>query len=127
LNFFFTGTLGRHQPPFLLGHEERLRSFRGEECNANATERASHMAIPTAVNGQITDAVTQTNVSVLGDSPALSLGNLYQVSAHAAGMAMQNAVAFQQQMNITAQAATTVAVTILLGPGNGHIPSEAMH
>ena len=27
------------------------------------------MAIPTAVNGQITDAVTQTNVKVLGDAP----------------------------------------------------------
>ncbi|MAZ34213.1 MAG: RebB like protein, partial [Thalassospira sp.] len=27
------------------------------------------MAIPTPVNGQITDAVTQANVKVLGDAP----------------------------------------------------------
>lgn len=36
------------------------------------------MAFPTAVNGQITDAVTQTNVNVAGESPAMAIGNLYQ-------------------------------------------------
>lgn len=34
------------------------------------------MAFPS--NDQITDAVTQTNVKVLGDAPALALGSLYQ-------------------------------------------------
>ncbi|GAB7539740.1 RebB family R body protein [Burkholderia sp. 3C] len=34
------------------------------------------MAFPTAVNNQITDAVTQANVKVLGDAPALSIGDL---------------------------------------------------
>ena len=29
--------------------------------------------MPTEVNGAITDAVTQANVKVMGDSPALSL------------------------------------------------------
>jgi hypothetical protein len=28
------------------------------------------MAYPTAVNGQITDAVTQTNVKITGENPA---------------------------------------------------------
>ncbi len=32
------------------------------------------MAIPTAVNGQITDAVTQSNVKVVGDAPASRTG-----------------------------------------------------
>ncbi len=36
------------------------------------------MALPTPVNSQITDAVTQANVKVIADSPALSLSNLYQ-------------------------------------------------
>lgn len=36
------------------------------------------MAFPTAVNGQITDAVTQANVKVIGEAPAMAMGNLYQ-------------------------------------------------
>jgi hypothetical protein len=31
------------------------------------------MAIPAPVNGQITDAVTQANVKVLGDAPAMAM------------------------------------------------------
>ncbi len=34
-------------------------------------------AIPTPVNGQITDAVTQANTKVLGDAPAEAMGNVY--------------------------------------------------
>ena len=71
------------------------------------------MAIPTPVNGQITDAVTQSNVTVLGDSPAMAMGNLYQVSAQAFGLMMQNAAAAQQQANVMAQAATTQGVAML--------------
>jgi len=72
------------------------------------------MAFPTAVNSQITDAITQSNITVLGDAPAVAMSGLYQVAAHALGLAMQNATAAQQQMNITAQAATTLGVTVLL-------------
>ena len=32
------------------------------------------MALPTPVNGMITDAVTQANVKVLGDAPAMAMG-----------------------------------------------------
>jgi Killing trait len=42
------------------------------------------MAFPTSVNDQITDAVTQTNVKVLGDAPAVGMGMLYQVTRGAA-------------------------------------------
>jgi hypothetical protein len=71
------------------------------------------MAFPTAVNNQITDAVTQANVKVLADSPAVALSNLYQATAQAMGNAAHNATASMQQTNITAQAATTMGVATL--------------
>lgn len=72
------------------------------------------MAFPTAVNDQITDAVTQTNTKVLGDAPAVAMGNLYVATAQALANAAHNAVSNQQQLNVTAQAATTMAVVTLL-------------
>ncbi|MCO2331148.1 R body protein RebB-like protein, partial [Pseudomonas aeruginosa] len=36
------------------------------------------MSFPTAVNDQITDAVTQSNVKVVGEAPAMALGTIYQ-------------------------------------------------
>lgn len=71
------------------------------------------MAYPTAVNSQITDAVTQANLSVLGESPALALSNLYQATAHALANAAHNATHAQQQAIIAAQAATTSGVATL--------------
>ena len=71
------------------------------------------MASPTAVNSQITDSVTQVNTKVLGDSPALSLSNLYQATSQALANAAHNATTAQQQTNITAQAATTQGVATL--------------
>ena len=72
------------------------------------------MAFPTAVNDQITDSVTQANVKVLGDAPAMSMGNLFQATSQALGNAAHNATSAQQQMAVTAQAATTMGVTTLL-------------
>lgn len=71
------------------------------------------MAFPTSVNDQITDAVTQANTKVLGDSPAIAMGNLYQATAQALANAAHNATSAQQQANITIQAATTMGVTTL--------------
>ena len=71
------------------------------------------MAFPTAVNSQITDAVTQSNVKVLGDAPAVALGNLYQATAQALANAAHNATTSQAQTNVTAQAATTQGVATL--------------
>lgn len=73
------------------------------------------MAFPTAVNDQITDSVTQTNVKVLGDAPAIAMGHLYQATAQALANAAHNATQAQQQSNVTAQAATTLAIATLLG------------
>ena len=71
------------------------------------------MAFPTAVNDQITDSVTQANVKVLGDAPAIALGNLYQATAQALANAAHNATYAQQQAFVTAQAATTMGVATL--------------
>lgn len=71
------------------------------------------MAFPTAVNSQITDSVTQANTKVLGDAPAIAMGNLFQATAQALANAAHNATTSQQQSNITAQAATTMGVTTL--------------
>lgn len=68
------------------------------------------MAIPTDVNGQITDSVTQSNVSVLGAAPAMAMGSMYQSSAHATGLMFQNSVQAQQQTAIAAQAAANLGV-----------------
>jgi hypothetical protein len=71
------------------------------------------MAFPTSVNSQITDSVTQANTKVLGDAPAIAMGNLYQATAQALANAAHNATSSQQQTNVTAQAATTMGVTTL--------------
>ena len=71
------------------------------------------MAFPTSVNSQITDSVTQSNVKVLGDAPAVAMGNLYQATAQALSNSAHNATSAQQQTGVTAQAATTMGVATL--------------
>jgi hypothetical protein len=68
------------------------------------------MAYPTPVNGQITDAVTQANVKVLGDAPAMAMAAIYQSLAHSTGILYENATSSQQQLAIAAQAATNQGV-----------------
>lgn len=72
------------------------------------------MAYPTAVNNQITDAVTQTNVKVPGDAPAMAMGQLFEATAQALSNAAHNATNAQQQANATEQASTTQGVSTLL-------------
>jgi Killing trait len=62
------------------------------------------------VNPQITDAVTQANVKVLADAPAMAMGAIYQSIAHSVGILLENAVTAQQQQSIIAQAAATQGV-----------------
>ena len=66
----------------------------------------------------ITDAVTQANVKVLGDSPALSLSNLYQTISQSLSLSAQNAVMSQQQSNIIHQATTTQGVSNIYSVNN---------
>ena len=71
------------------------------------------MALPTPVNSQITDAVTQANVKVIADAPAIALSNLYQMVSQSLGLSAQNAVMAQQQSNIIHQASTTQGVNLI--------------
>ncbi|MEZ4400147.1 MAG: RebB family R body protein [Kofleriaceae bacterium] len=67
------------------------------------------------VNPQITDAVTQTNVQILGSAPGTAMGNLYQATANALGNAAHNATAAGQNANTLLQAVTTQGVALLYG------------
>jgi hypothetical protein len=73
------------------------------------------MAIPTPVNGQITDAVTQSNITVLGSAPAQAMALIFQAAAQAFATAAQNAVSQQQSADTLANAVTTRCVVSLLG------------
>jgi Killing trait len=53
------------------------------------------MAFPTSVNDQVTDAVTQSNVKVLAEGPAMAMGALYQSLAHATGILYENSTSNQ--------------------------------
>ena len=70
--------------------------------------------INTTVNPQVTDAITQTNVKVLAEAPAMAMGSLYQTIGNSVAMAAANAVFAQQQANVTYQAASTMGVAKLL-------------
>ncbi len=71
------------------------------------------MAFPTSVNDQISDSITQANTKVLGDAPAMSMGNFYISTDQALSTAAQNAAHAQQQAWVSMQAATTMGVVNL--------------
>ena len=73
--------------------------------------------MPEAVNRQVTDAVTQTNVTVIGESPAQSMGLIYQSMGHSISLSMQNAVTSQNGMQqINAAAIATACRELLMLP-----------
>lgn len=87
--------------------------------NDQITDATAPESGNSTVNSQITDAVTQSNVKVLGEAPAMAMGTIYQTMAQSIGLSMQNAVSAQQQMNVIAQAATTQGVNLIYS-----IPTE---
>ncbi|NER35325.1 MAG: hypothetical protein F6J93_15190 [Oscillatoria sp. SIO1A7] len=69
------------------------------------------------VNSQVTDAVTQTNVTVLGESPSQSMGLVYQSMAQSISLLMQNGVSTQGGMQqINAAVIATACREIMAGP-----------
>lgn len=68
---------------------------------------------PATVNGQITDSVTQANVKVLGEAPAIAMGNLFVATSQALSDAAHNATDNQQESYVTMQASTTQGVATL--------------
>ncbi len=73
------------------------------------------MSYPTSVNNQITDSITQVNTKVLGDSPAMSMGNFMIATSQALSNAAHNATTAQQQTGVTMQASTTQGISTLYG------------
>jgi hypothetical protein len=68
------------------------------------------MAVPVTVNPMVTDAVTQSNVKVVGEAPAIAISTLYQAMAHSTGILFENAVQAQQQQTSLAQAAVNQGI-----------------
>ena len=66
------------------------------------------------VNPQITDAITQTNVKVLGESSAEALSLSYQVLAHSTGLAMESASQTQAGMQQVANSATSAICALMV-------------
>ena len=67
-----------------------------------------------SINNEIVDSVTETNVEVVSESPAVALGSLNQSMAFTIGITLQNVVLQQQSSNIVAQATTAKCVEILI-------------
>lgn len=67
------------------------------------------------VSPQVTDAVTQSNVKVVAESPAMAMGSVYQTAAHSTGLMFENSVNAQSQANILLQSVTTKCVESLIG------------
>ncbi|BFM50400.1 MULTISPECIES: RebB family R body protein [unclassified Marinomonas] len=73
------------------------------------------------VNEQVTDSVTQVNTKVVGETPAMAMGNLLMSTSQALSNAAHNATAAQQQAQITMQAATVQGVNSLMAIGSAVI------
>ena len=70
-----------------------------------------------SVNGQITDSVTQVNTKVVGETPAMAMGNLLMSTSHALSTGAHNATSAQQQGQITMHAATIQGFNSLMSVG----------
>jgi hypothetical protein len=67
-----------------------------------------------AVDPRITGAISQANLTVVGESPSMAMGSLYQTISNSVSMASANAVYAQLQANAAYQATSTVGVSELL-------------
>ncbi len=79
---------------------------------AHADESTDLGSIPTVVDPQITDAVTMPNVTVLGDSPAMAMGNLYVATGQSLGIAYNSA----PNSVISSITLTAVQINSLMAP-----------
>jgi hypothetical protein len=77
------------------------------------------MAYPTHVNSAISDSISQVNTKVLGDAPAMAMGNLFVVTSQALSNAAHNATNNAQQSYVTMQASTSQGVSTLLTMDTG--------
>jgi len=83
------------------------------DASARVLSKGNAMAYPTPVNNQITDAITQPNVMVLGVSPAMAATVLYQAVSQAMGNAANNATVAQQQGSTVFIAVATTGCALI--------------
>ncbi len=74
--------------------------------------------MPNTVDGSITDSVTQVNTKVVGETPAVAMGNLMMPTSQALSAGAQNLTSGQQQANVMWQAATVQGINALMNTGN---------
>lgn len=80
---------------------------------------------PKTVNEQITDSVTQVNTKVVGETPAMAMGNLLMSTGQALANAGHNATNVQQQAAVTMQAATVQGINSLMATGSAVVGRSA--
>lgn len=71
------------------------------------------MSDPDTVNPQITDGITQANVSVLANTPSYALAQAELALAQSQGVLFANMVSGQQQQAIAGSAAVTKGIAEL--------------
>ncbi|CAM3829437.1 MULTISPECIES: RebB family R body protein [Vibrio] len=79
----------------------------------------------TQVNGQVTDSVTQVNTKVVGETPAMAMGNLLISTSHALSTGAHNVTSAQQQGQITMHAATIQGFNALMSVGGSIVGRTA--
>lgn len=70
-----------------------------------------------AVNSQVTDSVTQVNTKVVGEAPAMAMGNLLVSTSHALANNAHNASSVQQQGQLTMHASSIQGLNALMSVG----------
>lgn len=70
--------------------------------------------MPDAVNAQVVDAVTTTNVKVLGEAPSVAVDTVLSVLGQTVSLSMQNAMTTQQGMQNIATSITTVGAKLIM-------------
>ena len=71
------------------------------------------MAENTTVNAQITDAVAPTTKITIANDPSVLLASVYETMENCLSLLKQNAVSFQQNMNMIGQATSSRGVMLI--------------
>ncbi|SMF10014.1 Killing trait domain-containing protein [Tistlia consotensis] len=99
---------------------ERTETFEAEAVYAPERpyrQRGSHAM--DSVNPQITDAVSQTNVKILGEAGAVAIAQNYLAASQANNILFANMVSNQMNGAMSSQAAAVEGALKLLRPGKG--------
>lgn len=77
------------------------------------------------VNAQVTDSVTQVNTKVVGETPAMAMGNLLMASGQSLANMANNATDNQQQASIVSQTTTVQGINSLMSIGSSIVGRSA--